>query len=198
MGQLDDAPHVRCRSDRVRRNREGHDPRPIGELPLQVVVVERELVRHLDEADDDSEVVRELEPRRDVRVVVELRHEHLVAGAQRAGEGPREQEVQRGHARPERDLLGTAAEEVGRTLPRVLDQLDGAPRGLEGAADVRVRLAEIAGDRVDDLVRALRAAGPVEEGERPLESAEPGAYGGDVECCGRAHRREATRRPSKP
>ena len=99
---------------------------------------------------------------------------------------------------PNATSSATAAEEVGRTLPRVLDQLDRAPRGLEGAADVRVRLAEIRGDRVDDLVRALRPAGAVEEGERPLEGGEPGAYGGDVECCGRAHRREATPRPSGP
>ena len=70
---------------------------------------------------------------------------------------------------------------------RVRDQRVGAPRRLVGSADVRVRLAEIAGDRVDDLVRALRAARPVEEGERPLQRAEPCADGGDVECGGQTH-----------
>ena len=82
------------------------------ELPLQIVVVERHVVGHLDEADDDAEVVLQLQPRRHVRVVVELRHEHLVAGSERPRERPREEEVEPRHARPERDLLVAAAEEA--------------------------------------------------------------------------------------
>jgi hypothetical protein len=187
VGQVDDAAHIRCGADRVGGDREGDDAGPLRELPREVVVIESELVRHLDEADGDAEVVLQLEPRRHVRVVVELRHEHLVAGAQRPREGPREEEVEARHARPERDLLGAAVEELGRTLPRVLDQRIGSARGLVGSADVGVRLAEVGGDRVDDLVRALRAAGRVEEGERPLQRGESRADGGDVECDGRAH-----------
>ena len=83
MGEVDDPPHVRRGPDRVRGDREGDDARPFGELPLEIVVVEREVVVDVDEADDDAEVVLELEPRRDVRVVVEARDEHLLALAQR-------------------------------------------------------------------------------------------------------------------
>ena len=82
---------------------------------LEVVVVEREVVRHVDEADDDPEVVLQLEPRRHVRVVVELRHEHLVARAQRPREGAREQEVEAVMLGPNATSSGSAAEEVGRT-----------------------------------------------------------------------------------
>ena len=51
-----------------------------------------------------------------------------------------------------------------------LDELDGAHARLVGGADVRVVLAQVARDRVDHLVRALRAARPVEERKRPVES----------------------------
>ena len=125
--------------------------------------------------------MRELEPRRDVPVVVEGRDDDLVALAQGSRERPREQEVERGHARAERDLLGRAAEEGGRALARALDELVGAPARLVGRADVGVGLPEVAGDRVDHLVRALRAAGAVEEREGPIERAEARADRTDVE-----------------
>ena len=114
MRELDDPPHVRRGADGVRRQRERDDARALRELALEIVVVEREVVVDVDEADDDAEVVLQLEPRRDVGVVVEPRHEHLFALAQRARERAREEEVERGHARPEGDLLVAAAEEVDR------------------------------------------------------------------------------------
>ena len=191
VGEVDDAAHVGRRADRVRGDRERDDARPIGELPLQVVVVEGHVVRHLDEADDDAEVVLKLQPWRHVGIVVELRHEHLVAGSERSRERAREEEVETRHARPERDLLVAAAEEGGRALPRVRDQRIRAPRGLVGSADIGVRLPEVAGDRVDHLVRALRSARAVEEGDRPLERAEPRANRVDVVGDGRAHARRA-------
>ena len=85
-------------------------------------------------------------------------HEHLVAGLELAGERAREQEVERGHALPERDLAGIAAEERGGALVRGVDQLVRPARRLVGRADVRVVLAQVAGDRVDHLVGALRPA----------------------------------------
>ena len=191
VGEVDDAAHIERRADRVRGDREGNDTRSIGELPLQVVVVEPHVIGHLDEADDDAEVVLQLQPRRHVRVVVELRHEHLVAGSERSRERAREEEVETRHARPERDLLVAAAEERSRTLTRVRDQRIRAPRGLVGSAGVGVRLPEVAGDRVDHLVRALRPARAVEEGERSLERAEPRANCVDVVGDGRAHARRA-------
>ncbi len=42
-------------------------------------------------------------------------------------------------------------------------------------------VAHVVGDRVDHLVRALRAAGAVEERERPVERRETRAHGVDVE-----------------
>ena len=48
-------------------------------------------------------------------------------------------------------------------------------------ADVRVVVAQVGGDRVDHLVRALRAARAVEEREPAVERREARADGGDVE-----------------
>ncbi len=65
-----------------------------------------------------------------------------------------------------------------------VDELVRPAARLVGRADVRVVLAQVARDRVDHLVRALRASGAVEEGEAPVERGEARAHGGDVECGG--------------
>jgi hypothetical protein len=124
---------------------------------------------HAREADDDADVLREREPRRDVGIVVEPRAHDLVPRLQRAPERPREQEVERGHARAEGDLVRVALQEAARCRVRPLDQLDGADARLVRGADVRVVLAQVARDRVDHLVRALRAARAVEEGQAAVE-----------------------------
>ena len=77
--ELDDPPHVGQRADRVRRDREGDDARAGGELPLEVGEVDVAVVRDVGEAHDEAEVVGQLEPRRDVAVVVEARDDDLVA-----------------------------------------------------------------------------------------------------------------------
>ena len=81
---------------------------------MPVVVVDLELVGQLCETDLDAEVVREFEPGRDVAIVVDSRHHDLVAEPKRAAERAREQEVERRHARAERDLLRRAAEKRRR------------------------------------------------------------------------------------
>ena len=136
---------------------------------------------HAGEADDDAEILGEREPGCDVGVVVEPRADDLVAGAQRPTERPREQEVQRGHARSEGDFVRVTGEETRRRRTRPLDQLHGAHARLVRRADVRVVLAQVAGDRVDHLVRALGAARPVEERQRPVERREALADCRDVE-----------------
>src|SRR5581483_7043464 len=130
-------------------------------------------------------VVRELEPRRDVRVVVELGAEDLVARPELAAGRAREGEAQRGHVRAEDRLLGRAAEEPRGGRPRVRLERLGAAARLVRPADVRVRLAQVRRDRVDHLVRNLRAARRVEEDQVALERGEPRPDGGDVEGHGR-------------
>ena len=65
--------------------------------------------------------------------------------------------------------------------PRLRDQRLGRAARPVRAADVRVRLAQVARDRVDHLVRHLRPAGAVEEGERRVERREAAAHRVDVE-----------------
>ncbi|HWH05698.1 MAG TPA: hypothetical protein VNT23_04605 [Gaiellaceae bacterium] len=170
--ELDDPGDVRLRPHRVRRDGEGDDAGAVGELPLEVVEVEREVVVQAGAADDDAEVVLELEPRRHVRVVVEQRHDDLVARAQGSREGPCEHEVERGHAGAEDRLVRMAAEEAARRLARPVDQRVGADARREGRTGVRVVLAQVARDRVDHRVRHLSAGCAVEEGGRPVEGRE--------------------------
>ena len=61
--QLDDTPDVRRRPDRVRSDRECDGPRSVGELAREVVVVEREVVRHARNVNHEPEVMCQLEPR---------------------------------------------------------------------------------------------------------------------------------------
>ena len=182
-----DPGHVLHGPDPVRGPRERDHARPVGEPAAKVVQVERRVVVDVDELDAHADVVAELEPRRHVRVVVELRHEDLVAGPQLARQRPREGEVQRRHVGAEGHLLLVAAQEVGGREPGVRDERVGGAARREGAAGVRVRLPEVRRDRVDDLVRDLRPAGAVEERERPVERGVARADGLDVER-GRGHR----------
>ncbi len=139
------------------------------------------------EADDDAQVALELEPGGHVRVVVEPRHQDLVAGRQRAGERPRQQEVERRHARPECDLARVAPEEAPGGVVRSLDESDGANARAVRRAGVRVVGAQVAGDRVDHLVRALRAARSVEERHRPVERRESCPHRVHVQVCADGH-----------
>ena len=96
--------------------------------------------------------------------------------------GAREREAERGHVRAEDGLLGRQPRKrAAVSRARCVERLGAAAR-LVRPADVRVRLAQVGGDRVDHLVRHLGAAGGVEEDEVALECAEPGADGGDVEA----------------
>ena len=136
--------------------------------------VERAVLRvDLDSADDELVVAGELEPGCDVPVVVEPRHDDLVARPQLPAERPRQAEVEGGHVGAEADLVGSAAEERGRRHVRLGDDQVAATTRLERPAEVRVRLAEVARHRVDHLVRDLGASGPVEERDRPVEGGEP-------------------------
>ena len=116
--------------------------------------------------------------------MVERGDDDLVPAPSVLPERAREQEVERRHALPERRLAGRAAEERRGSLVRELDERGRPPARLVGRADVRVVLAEIPRDRLDDLVGALRAAGTVEEGKTPVERGEARSHCCDVECGG--------------
>ena len=75
-----DALRVRERPGRVRRQRERDHPRSLGELTLQIVVVDRQLVRHTGDPHGQPLVGGELDPGRHAAVVIELGGQHLVAG----------------------------------------------------------------------------------------------------------------------
>ena len=138
--------------------------------------VEAALVVDLAQAHDEPLVVRELEPRREVAVVVELRADDLVSGAPQTPGGTGESEIHRRHVRAERDLVDGRPQEARGGGVRLAHERIGPARRLERAAEVRVRLAQILRDRVDHRVGHLCAAGAVEERHRPVERAEARAH----------------------
>jgi hypothetical protein len=163
--ELRDAARVGDRPDRVRGQREGDDTRPVGEQRRQRVDVERRVgVVDRRALDDEAVILGDAQPRRDVRVVVEVGDDDLVAGLRRARDGVRELEVQRRHVRAERDLLRRAAGQLGGGAPCLGDELDRVERCRERTAVVGGAAAQVPGHRLDDLLGRLRAARPVEEG----------------------------------
>jgi hypothetical protein len=181
VGEADDPGGVLQRAYCVRGPRERDDARAVRKLPLEVVEVERAVVVDVGEADDQAEIVRELQPGRHVRVVVEPGDDDLVAGMQLARSRAREREVERRHVRAECDLPRRAAQPFAGREPRVGDHGLRSATRLVGPADVRVRLAKVAGDRVDHLVGNLRPARSVEEREAASERRETRPDRVDVE-----------------
>ena len=160
------------RPDRIRGPRERDDARPVAQDRPEVVEVEPAVVVDVAEPYDEPAVVGQLEPRRDVRVVVEPRHDDLVPGGPVPRRRARQREVQRRHVLAEDHLVRRGAEKLGRRLPRPGHERVRPQRRLEGAAEVRIRFAQVGRDGIDHRVRHLRPARAVEERERTVECRE--------------------------
>ena len=170
--ELGHALHVDDRPQRVRRGDGRDDARALVELPLQVVEVETQVVGDVDPVHLEAAVGRELEPRRDAAVVVEAADEDAVALLPVARRGARQREVEHGHVRPEDDVVGRAVEEAAGVGARAVDDLLDPATGLVRRAEVAARVAQRVRDRLADLVRHLRAARCVEEGEASAQRGE--------------------------
>jgi len=170
-------------ADRVGGPGEGDHLGARSELAFQIFEVQRRVVVELDVPDHEIAVVRDLQPGRHARVMVEARDEDLVAGAERTGGGPGQREVERGHVGPEDHLAGLAAQEPGRLALGLLEDLpDPDARGV-ARAQVGAGLPERARYRVAYLIGDLRAARGVEERETLPERGEPGPDRVDVHAC---------------
>ena len=178
--ELAHPPGVGDGADRVRRpgERDHLGARP--ELALQVREVERGVVVQRDVPDHQVPVVRDLQPGGDPGVVIQAGYQDLVARLEGARGGPRQREVQRGHVRPEDHLVRLAAQEPGRLVLGLLEDLRDPDAGGVAGAQVRARLPQRPRDRLAHLVGDLRAAGGVEEGETLLQRGKPGPDGRDV------------------
>src|SRR6185437_14547826 len=109
------------------------------------------------------------------------RDDDLVALAPLSGDRPGKREVQRRHVGAEDHLARRAAEERAGSEPRVGNEPLGAPTSLVRSTDIRVRLAQVDRDRLDHLVRHLRAARAVEEGKVAAEGREACPSRDDIE-----------------
>ena len=103
-----------------------------------------------------------LHPGPDVRVVVEPRHDHLVARPPAPGQRLGEPVGEGGHVRAEDDAVRAGAGQVGQGLAAFGHDGAGAPAGGEGAPDVADPGPVGVRDRLDDRRGDLRARGTVQ------------------------------------
>ena len=176
---------IRDRAQRVRRERERDHARAPCDQCLHGIDAERAVARiQARRADGQAAVAGDEQPGRDVRVVVELGDDDLVARLERPRHRVREQEVDRGRVGAEHDLFLGAAQEIRRCQVSVVHELLAVDRGHERAAEVRVGAQEIVGHRAGHGIGRLRAPGPVEIDRR--KAVHLPAQGGEA----RADRRE--------
>ena len=119
-------------------------------------------------------------PRCVVGIVIEAGHDDGIARVPGAGEGTAQGEGEAGHVLAEDDLTGVGIEEVGHRLPAGCGDLVRCDRGAVSATEVADAVFENRCHRVDDDLRHLGSAGPVEIGDLPsvlasVECRKPGA-----------------------
>jgi hypothetical protein len=139
VGERADPGGVGAGAEDVRRPGEGDDPRPLRQLAFEVLEVEAEVLGRVDQHHLGAAVGGELDPGRDVAVMVEAGDEDLVARAEVAPRGPAEVEVERRHVRPEDDVVRLAAEEAGGVGLGTAEERFDPFAGRVGRAEVAAR-----------------------------------------------------------
>ena len=129
--------------------------------------------------------LRDEQPWRDVRVVVEPGRDDLVARLERAGDRVGEQEVERCHVRAERDLVRIAADEVGDRRATGLDHAH--PTAGSRGTRRRGSRCRARGSRASRRApRAAPASRPghrgTRRGGRPRARRAPGSARGSRRC----------------
>ncbi len=159
----DDGLHVVDGANRVRRVSHGDNPATRRELAREVVQVKRAVFFvDVHELNLHPAFFERL-PGRDVRAVVELREQNLVAGAEVAADSAADRERQRSHVLPEDDFVRIAAQEISHRGARAGDDLVGLATGRVLPVGIGVAGFQIMRNGVDHALRDLRAARAVEE-----------------------------------
>ncbi len=151
-------------ADRVRRERERHERGSALQRLVERVDVEGRVVGpNVDPAHGRTRIACGQHPWAHVRVVIEPGDDDLVAGTDRVGERPRQVEQQRRRVRPEHDLPGVGADEIGAgASSRGHGRLEVLARG-EHPVHVRDTVPVVTLDRVDHGVGHLGSARRVGE-----------------------------------
>ncbi len=178
---VDRADAVRCEADRDQL-------RALRELLAEGIEIERAVLgMNVDPAHRRAGIACGQHPRRHVRVVIEPRHHHLVAGPQHLRDRPAQVEGQARHVLAEDDFVRRRRVQEGGHAPMgLLDDGVGVAAGAEDAAVVGVAGRQVMDDRVEHALRHLRASRPVEEDRRTavapyLEGGEVVAQSGEID-----------------
>ncbi len=181
VDEVGDAAHRGLGADEVGGRGRRDEAGPLGEDGRHGVG--RELTGggvEVDPADRGARGLGGLDPRADVRVVVEAGDDDLVAGTPLLRHRPREVVGEGGGAATEDDPAGVGPEQVGEGGAGVGDDPVGPALGRGGAPAVADRTRQGVGDGAADDVGDLAPPGPVEVGGALREGGEAGADGRDV------------------
>jgi hypothetical protein len=168
MGALHDPRHRVDRAEDVGDVRDRHDARARREQPVEGFEVEVPLSHHRDRAQHRPAVATGHLPRDQVRVVLELAHDDLVARLKGPAHRLRHQVDPLGSAAREDDLLAApGAHEGAHCVPGRLVPLGGfLTQGVDGAVHVGVAGLVVVRHRLDHRERLLAGGGRVEIHER--------------------------------
>ena len=153
---------------RVRRPADSDQPGPRPEQRVEIGRVEGAIVEtRLPRPDGEPALRGDPEPRIDIAVVVETGDDDLVSRVHRRGDRTADVERQARHVGTELDLRSVrCAEHLGHRFVGSGDDCIAPGARQERAIGIGVRRPVVARHGVDDRLRDLGAAGPVEEGDR--------------------------------
>ena len=146
---------------------EGDEAGAIRKQRLQILGVEIAVVAHPPPLESCAGAFKR-EPGRDVRVVVHVGNDDLVALAKRLADAEADEADERGRVHAETDFGGALRVDQDRdALARIRDRLVDRPAFRVAPAPLDVVVDEMVGNRIEHRLRDLRAGGIVEEDEIP-------------------------------
>ena len=149
----------------MRGLREGDDAGPVREQGLQIVGMERPVLAHPPPLELRADLL-ELEPGRDVGVVVHVGDDDLVPLAERLADREAHHADERRRVHAEADFRRVRGVDQDRdALARVRDRLIDQPALVVAPAALDIVVEKMVVDRVEHALRDLRAGGVVEEDE---------------------------------
>src|SRR5580693_653567 len=151
------------RAHRIRSVADRDQFRAVVNLARQIVHVESAILfANLSHANGHATLFKRA-PWRNVGIVIKVREHDLVLRTKLAPNRAADGESQRSHVRTENDLIRITAQKVRHRGTRARDYRVGAAAGRIGAASIGVAALQIIRNRVDDTLRNLGSARPIEE-----------------------------------
>src|SRR5688572_24730366 len=166
MSHFGGGAHVVDRAEPVRSSTHRDDFRSTVEMTTEIIPVELARLRnHFHHANTEIPILRELHPRIDVRMMVELGNYDLIAGRELSPKRSRDVKRERSHVRAENDLVGRRIQKLSERLARECESSIRLDARWVRPFGVRVVVIQVVDDGVTHAPRHLRSSRPIEIGD---------------------------------